>query len=66
VAGWDTTPKHVDLPPAIAPVQPGSTPAAIAASHPSSAPPPPPATAETKQETPKKKGLFRRLWGVFK
>jgi penicillin-binding protein 1B len=66
VAGWDTTPKHVDLPPAIAPVQPGSTPAAIAASHPSSAPPPPQATAETKQETPKKKGLFRRLWGVFK
>jgi len=67
VAGWDTAPQRLPEPPVLTPF--GRDAAAIAQRHPAALPVPP-APASDKppadEEKSKKKGFFRRLWGVFK
>lgn len=66
VAGWDTTPSQVEAPPALTPVRPGAAPPAVAARHPDAQPPQVAASQGEEDKSKPKKGLFRRLWGVFK
>lgn len=66
VAGWDTTPRAIEPPPALeAPVRAGAAPAAIAQRRQIEVQPPP-APAAAEEEKKPRKGFFRRLWGVFK
>jgi penicillin-binding protein 1B len=66
VAGWDTTPPQLDAPPALASPRSGGAPA-VALRRPLEPQRPPEAAARVEEQGEKqKKGLFRRLWGVFK
>jgi penicillin-binding protein 1B len=71
IAGWETSPaKPLEPPPVVSADRSGSAPPITAHRQPPVAPAAP-ATPEQQAATqspeqPKKKGLFRRLWGVFK